>query len=84
MLLLGHDHTGYQWKHLVPYLSKGFLTEGERQALPDYESRLFEGGWTLRSEGLPQFQPGKNGVGTVSEPILAAGHGRAVSAGAKA
>jgi N-acyl homoserine lactone hydrolase len=71
-LVLGHDHTNYQWKHLVSYLVKGWLTEDERRALLEYESRLFESGWTLRPGDLPRFQPDKNGerAGTVSEPKL--------------
>jgi glyoxylase-like metal-dependent hydrolase (beta-lactamase superfamily II) len=70
-LLPGHDHTDYQWKHLVPYLAKGWLTEDERRALSDYESSVFDSGWTLRPDGVPHFQPDKNGgpVGTVSEPM---------------
>jgi glyoxylase-like metal-dependent hydrolase (beta-lactamase superfamily II) len=71
LLVPGHDHTDYQWKHLVPYLSKGGLTEDERRALSDYESRLFNGGWMLEPARLPQFQPDKKGgrIGAVSEPI---------------
>ena len=70
-LLLGHDHTDYQWKHIVPYLSKGGLTEDERKALSEYESRLFGSASELWPDDLPQFQPDKNGgrVGTVSEPV---------------
>jgi glyoxylase-like metal-dependent hydrolase (beta-lactamase superfamily II) len=70
LLLPGHDHTDYQWKHLVPYLSKGRLTEDERYALLEYESGMFNSDRTLRPDTLPHFQPDKNGgsVGTVSEP----------------
>jgi len=65
----GHDHTDYQWKHIVPYLSKGRLTEEERRALSEYESWLFGGDWTLRPAALPRFQLGKGDgrIGTVSE-----------------
>lgn len=68
-LLVGHDHTEYQWKHLIPYLSKGWLTEDERSALSAYESSLFEGDCRLRADAVPQFQRGSNhgAVGTVSE-----------------
>ena len=61
-LLVGHDHTEYQWKHLIPALSKGWLSENERLALSDYQ--------TLRAGAVPLFQRGKDGaaVGTVSEP----------------
>jgi N-acyl homoserine lactone hydrolase len=67
----GHDHTDYQWKHLVPYLSKGSLTDDERRALADYEAALFDDNWTLRERSLPQFRPDKNGgrIGAVSEPL---------------
>jgi len=56
----------------VAALAKGWLTEDERRALLEYESRLFESSWTLRPEDLPRFQPDKGGerVGTVSEPKL--------------
>jgi hypothetical protein len=69
-LLPGHDHTDYQWKHLVPSLSKGVLTEGDRKALSEYEGRVFGSDWALLPAALPKFQPGKKGerVGTVSEP----------------
>ncbi len=65
-LLPGHDHTEYQWQHLVPYLAKGWLSEDERHALAEYESSLFDSSWGLRPGSLPRFQPGKQGgVGTV-------------------
>jgi glyoxylase-like metal-dependent hydrolase (beta-lactamase superfamily II) len=71
VLVPGHDHTDYQWKHVVPYLSKGELREDERHALSDYESRLFKAGWILQPGDLPRFQPDVKGgkVGTVSEPM---------------
>jgi N-acyl homoserine lactone hydrolase len=69
-LLVGHDHTDYQWKHLAPGLSKGWLTAEERRAMNEYMARLFDSADTLRAGALPQFQPGrdKGAVGTVSEP----------------
>jgi len=68
-LLVGHDHTDYQWKKLVPYLSKGWLDEAERRDLSRYESELFASDGTLRAEALPRFLPDAAGgpVGTVSE-----------------
>ena len=71
-LLVGHDHTDYQWAHLLPYLAKGWLSEEERRALRDYQSSLFERDGLLRADAVPRFQPvdGKP-VGTVSEPRLA-------------
>jgi len=69
-LLVGHDHTEYQWKRLAPSLSKGWLNEDERPALSVYESSLFDNDWKLRPGAMPQFQRDVNGgvVGTVSEP----------------
>ena len=71
-LLVGHDHTDYQWQHLAPYLSKGWLSDDERRALTDYESRLFERDGTLPPEAIPRFErTASEIVGTVSEPLLA-------------
>jgi len=68
-LLVGHDHTEYQWRHLVPYLAKGWLSDEEQRAMSGYESSLFEDGTTLRGAAIPRFLRGANGgaVGTVSE-----------------
>jgi len=73
-LLVTHDHTDYQWKHLVPGLAKGGFDEAERRALAQYEAGLFDGDATLRPSALPRFQPDPKGgrVGTVSEPTGAA------------
>lgn len=69
-LLVGHDHTSYQWKHLAPCLAKGWLSEPELQALSDYESGLFDGAGNLLADAMPQFQRGTDpAVGTVSEPV---------------
>jgi glyoxylase-like metal-dependent hydrolase (beta-lactamase superfamily II) len=69
-LLVGHDHTDYQWKHLVPYLAKGWLSEEDRRALSAYEASVFASDGTLRPDAMPQFQRDRNGggIGTVSEP----------------
>ena len=69
-LVVGHDHTDYQWKHLAPHLSKGWLAADERRAMADYEASLFDGDGTLRPEAMPRFETAKGGgvVGTVSEP----------------
>jgi len=69
-LLVGHDHTEYQWTYLSRCLSKGWLSEDERRALSDYQSSLFESDGTLRANALPYFQRAKDSgsVGTVSEP----------------
>lgn len=69
-LLVGHDHTEYQWTHLAPGLSKGWLSEDERRALSAYETGVFDGDGNLRPSAMPRFWPGANGsrVGTVSEP----------------
>ena len=69
-LLVGHDHTDYQWKKVVPYLSKGWLDEGERADLSRYEASLFASDGALRPDALPEFVPDVRGgaVGSVSEP----------------
>jgi len=71
-LLVGHDHTEYQWKHLAPGLSKGWLSEAERGALSAYEASVFDNRGALRRDAMPQFQPDRSGgrVGTVREPNL--------------
>jgi glyoxylase-like metal-dependent hydrolase (beta-lactamase superfamily II) len=68
-LLVGHDHTEYQWKKLVPSLSKGWLDESERVELSRYEATLFESDGSLRASALPAFIPSASGgaVGSVSE-----------------
>jgi glyoxylase-like metal-dependent hydrolase (beta-lactamase superfamily II) len=72
-LVVGHDHTDYQWKHLTPYLAKGWLSEDERRALSRYEASVFDGSGGLRVDAMPRFQSGASGgaVGTVSEPARA-------------
>jgi glyoxylase-like metal-dependent hydrolase (beta-lactamase superfamily II) len=69
-LLVGHDHTAYQWRHLAPQLSKGWLSEDERRALSQYESGMFESDGTLRADAVPRFVRGADAgvVGTVTEP----------------
>jgi len=69
-LLVGHDHTEYQTKYLVPCLSKGWLSEDDRQSLRAYESFLFEGDGSLRPDAIPRFERDLSGgpIGTVSEP----------------
>jgi len=72
-LIVGHDHTDYQWKYLVPCLSKGWLTEAERRALSLYESSLFESDGRLRRNAMPRFQSAADKiVGTVDEPVTPA------------
>jgi len=68
-LLVGHDHTEYQWKLLGPALAKGWLSQEDRLALSAYEAGLFGGGATLAPEALPRFErdPGGGPVGAVSE-----------------
>jgi glyoxylase-like metal-dependent hydrolase (beta-lactamase superfamily II) len=68
-LLVGHDHTDYQWKHLAPGLSRGTLGEAERRGMAAYESSLFDEHGALRPDAIPRFQPDAKGgrVGTVSE-----------------
>jgi glyoxylase-like metal-dependent hydrolase (beta-lactamase superfamily II) len=68
-LLVTHDHTDYQWKHLVPGLSKGGLSEEDRSAMSKYESGVLDGGSALRPGAMPEFEPDMKGgpVGTVRE-----------------
>jgi glyoxylase-like metal-dependent hydrolase (beta-lactamase superfamily II) len=84
-LVPGHDHTEYQWQHLVPYLSKGWLTEDEQRSLANYESKLFDSSWALRPEDLPKFVLGGNvrGVGAVSEPSVQQPQGTKTAVAAK-
>ena len=72
-LVVGHDHTEYQWKYLTPCLAKGWLSDDERRAIAEYEANLFDAEWRLRRDALPRFRPGAEGhaVGTVSEPTMA-------------
>lgn len=69
-VLVGHDHTEYQWKQLVPRLTKGWLDVDDRRALSEYEAKLFDANGELSPTSLPRFQSGRNGapIGTVSEP----------------
>ena len=68
VLVPGHDHTAYQFEHLVPGLAKGYFTAAERDAIHDFESTVFtpEGG--LRPEARPRYLPGQppDYVGQVS------------------
>jgi hypothetical protein len=68
VLVPGHDHTPYQFEHLVPGLAKGHLTAEERVAIRDYERAVFTPGGRLRPEATPSFIPGKppDYVGQVS------------------
>ena len=68
VLVPGHDHTAYQFEHLVPGLAKGYFTAAERHAIHDFESTVFtpEGG--LRPGARPVYLPGQppDFVGRVS------------------
>jgi glyoxylase-like metal-dependent hydrolase (beta-lactamase superfamily II) len=69
-LLVGHDHTEYQWKLLAPSLAKGWLDPSERAALADYESRLFDADGRLLADAMPQYRGGAQPrIGTVTEPL---------------
>ena len=59
VLVPGHDHTAYQFEHLVPGLAKGHLTAAERGAIHDYETALFTPDGRLRPEATPRYIPGK-------------------------
>ncbi len=71
-LVVGHDHSDYQSKHLAPALSKGSLSDEERRTLSAYESGLFESDGALRPDAMPQFQRDGGGgrIGTVREATV--------------
>jgi N-acyl homoserine lactone hydrolase len=58
VLVPGHDHTAYQFEHLIPGLAKGHLTAAERAAIRDFESSVFTPEGRLRSEAQPRYLPG--------------------------
>jgi hypothetical protein len=59
VLVPGHDHTAYQFDHLVPGLAKGGLTVAERVALHDFEATVFTDEGRLRPEAVPHYLPGQ-------------------------
>ncbi len=69
VILTQHDHTAYQFQYLDPFLADGALSLLERQAIKDYEARLFGKGWHLLPAALPRYIPGQNAahVGNVTE-----------------
>lgn len=73
VIVPGHDHTRYLREYLDPFLADGVLSPEERQAIRDYEARLFEPGWRLALSALPRFLPPADGgnVGAVTEPEIA-------------
>lgn len=66
VLVPGHDHTAYQFEHLVPGLAKGDLTAAERAAVHAYEAAIFTPNGRLRPEAMPRFIPGQ-GPGFVGQ-----------------
>jgi glyoxylase-like metal-dependent hydrolase (beta-lactamase superfamily II) len=70
VLIPTHDHTAYQRDHIAPFLADGTLSPEERQAITDYEARLFDAPWHLPDPALPRFLPATDGgpIGQVSEP----------------
>lgn len=73
VLAPGHDHTAYQFQHLVPFLADGVLSAEERQAIKAYETTVFDAHTNLLPAARPRFvQPSDHGqVGTVVEPATA-------------
>lgn len=69
VLVPGHDHTAYQFQHLVPGLAKGHLTQTERAGIRQYEAHVFTGDGHLRPEAMPRYLPGNppGYVGQVTE-----------------
>src|SRR5581483_9270587 len=76
-LLVGHDHTEYQRELLVPFLTKGWLSDADRRALSRYESSVFASDGSLRPDALPQFRrdAADSVTGTVTEPVFDASLG---------
>jgi glyoxylase-like metal-dependent hydrolase (beta-lactamase superfamily II) len=68
----GHDHTAYQFRYLVPFLTKGGLSPDERQAIRMYEASIFDARYDLLPAAVPRFVAAPEGgpVGRVSEPEL--------------
>lgn len=59
VLVPGHDHTAYQFDHLVPGLAKGGLTVAERAAIHDFEATVFTDEGRLRPDAVPHYLPGQ-------------------------
>ncbi len=72
VLVTGHDHSAYQFQHLVPFLADGVLSAEERQAIKAYETTVFDAHNNLMPEARPRFvHPTDHGhVGTVVEPRM--------------
>jgi N-acyl homoserine lactone hydrolase len=64
----GHDHSAYQFEHLVPFLADGVLSAEERQAIKAYETAIFDAQDNLLANAQPHFIAPSDGgtLGTVA------------------
>jgi hypothetical protein len=58
VLVPGHDHTDYQFDHLVPGLAEGGLTPEALAGIRAYERTVFGSDFRLRPEAIPRYLPG--------------------------
>jgi len=68
VLVPGHDHSAYQFEHLVPFLADGVLAAEERQAIKAYETAIFDAHDNLLANAQPHFVAPSDGgtLGTVT------------------
>jgi glyoxylase-like metal-dependent hydrolase (beta-lactamase superfamily II) len=57
IMLHAHDHTGYQFDLIEPFLADGSLSPGERREIKAYEAGVFTGDWRLHPGNTPRFVP---------------------------
>lgn len=72
VLVPGHDHTAYQFEHLVPFLADGVLSSEQIQAIKAYETVVFDASDNLLPAALPRFihSPKGGPDGSVAEPLM--------------
>ena len=64
VILHAHDHTGYQFDLIEPFLADGGFSAGERREIEAYEAGVFTGDWRLLPGNTPRFVPPKGEEGT--------------------
>lgn len=67
VMLHAHDHTGYQFDLIEPFLADGGLSAGERRETEAYEAGVFTDDWSLLPGNAPRFVPpeGEESTGRV-------------------